>query len=102
MSQLCKHRGEQIASVVSGCHACNGQPIYHCNLHNKRCCIPQRAAEESASRCCETCPDRLVEYREISCSYLKRGYCEAASRMSGIPLTRCRADNEACQICQNQ
>ena len=91
----CPHKGEQVGSILSGCKACHGKPIFACDVHG-RCCSTKQLAENVAVRACEGCTDFAGE---ISCPHLKRGCCELAARHAGIPLRRCPTTPGTCVAC---
>lgn len=95
---LCEHRGEQVASIVSGCGACHRQPVYECAVKG-RCAATKQQAEGVAIRACEGCKDSTVP---VNCPHRKRGCCEAAARIAGVPLKRCAVEMTECRLCLSE
>ena len=54
---VCRHRGDVIASIQSGCAACKGKPIYTCDVHGQ--CVANRRQREEVRgvRSCEGCKE---------------------------------------------
>lgn len=53
----CRHRGELIGSILSGCPACHTQPIHACDRHGRCVATRQHREELTAAQACAACRD---------------------------------------------
>lgn len=101
-TQPCRHLGEEVGRIQSGCPACHNQPIFACAVHGQ-CVATQRQREEvRGSRACAGCWQRSIGQHIPRVGSIKVGFLTPTLAIGGVErwlltLAQATVDNDAAQ-----
>ena len=101
-AQPCRHLGEEIGRINSGCPACHNQPIRACAVHGQ-CVETQRQREEvRGARACAGCWQRSVGRHIPRVGSIRVGFLTPTLAIGGVErwlltLAAATVDNDAAQ-----